>query len=237
MPHSLFISDLHLEPGRPDITEQFLAFLSGPARQAERLFILGDLFEVWLGDDAASGFELGIAEALNRLNQSGVPIDFIHGNRDFLLGEDFCRRAGMRKLSEPERIDLYDVPTVLLHGDILCTADQSYQRFRQRVQNPSWQQKMLSRPIWFRRCTAGLLRHISRQRTRSKPEKIMDVTEAAVIEAFEKNQVRRMIHGHTHRPDIHRHGPAERIVLGDWHKQASVLRVDAEGFELTALAR
>ena len=194
---------------------------------------------MWLGDDAVGSFELDVAEALHELNQSGVPIEFIHGNRDFLLGQDFCQRAGMRKLTEPKRLDLYGVPTVVLHGDIMCTADESYQRFRQRVQNQSWQKKMLSRPVWFRRCIANLLRRVSRLRTRNKSEQIMDVTETAVIKTFEQNQAKRMIHGHTHRPAVHEHGTEkyERIVLGDWHKHGSVLKADAEGFELIELKR
>lgn len=203
------------------------------------MFILGDLFEIWLGDDAVTHFESRIADALSRLAQSGVELAFIRGNRDFMLGPEFCRCAGMRLLEEPQIIDLYGTPTVLLHGDVLCTEDVGYQRLRAHVQNPQWQQKMLRRPVWLRRQIANWLRRISRIRTRGKSEAIMDVSDAAVQALFRSSNTRRMIHGHTHRPDVHRYGshPLERIVLGDWHRQGSVLYVDRGGFELMTLGR
>ena len=197
------------------------------------------MFEVWLGDDAVTHFENRIADALNQLARSGVELAFIHGNRDFMLGQEYCRRAGMQLLQEPEVIDLYGSPAVLLHGDVLCTEDIGYQRLRRRVQNPLWQQKILRRPVWLRRLIAGLLRRISRIRTRGKAEAIMDVTETAVRALFRTSHTTQMIHGHTHRPDVHEYddGSLKRIVLGDWHRHGSVLRVDRNGFELMQLKR
>ena len=197
------------------------------------------MFEVWLGDDAVTDFENHIADALNRLARSGVELAFICGNRDFMLGPAFCRHAGMQLLQEPKIIDLYGTPTVLLHGDVLCTEDIGYQRLRARVQDPQWQQKMLKRPVWLRRQIANWLRRISRIRTRGKPEAIMDVTDAAVRALFRSSDTTRMIHGHTHRPDVHHYGSQlqERIVLGDWHRHGSALRVDENGFELMTLNR
>ncbi|MEM1081986.1 MAG: UDP-2,3-diacylglucosamine diphosphatase [Pseudomonadota bacterium] len=233
------MSDLHLERSRPDITEQWLAYLSGPARQADALYLLGDLFETWLGDDAIGSLERAIADALLSLNEHGVAVFFICGNRDFLLGDDYCQRAGMMRLTEPVLIDLYNVPTLLLHGDTLCTGDIEYQRYRTRVRDPEWQRQVLSRPRWVRRTMAYSLRTISRLRTRGKKHIIMDVNHTTVLNVFEQSQATRMIHGHTHRPGHHlyRDGRYERIVLGDWEKNGSVLSVSSDEAQLIVLNR
>lgn len=238
---TLLISDLHLEPGRPEITAQFLKFLEGPARRAESLYILGDLFEVWLGDDAAGRLGEQIADALRSVSRQGTSVAFLAGNRDFLVGDTYCRRAGMTRLSEPVVLDLHGVPTVLMHGDTLCTDDRAYQRFRRKVRDPDWQARVLSRPHWWRRLLGRAIRTVSRVRGRNRPEAIMDVNDEAVTEAFRRHGVNRIIHGHTHRPAVHHvtvdGRPCERIVLGDWFEQGSVLRLDARDFELLALER
>lgn len=241
MATTLFISDLHLGPSRPDIARQFRTFLHGPARQAEALYILGDLFEAWIGDDALGPFEEEIAGELKALADHGTRLAFLHGNRDFLLGPDFCRRAGMRLLDQPCSIDLYGAPTVLLHGDQLCTLDRQYQRYRKRVGDPDWQRRMLSRPPWFRKAVAGLLRMASRLRNRRSDSAQMDVVDAEAEALFRDSGAKRMIHGHTHRPFRHVHrvdgSTRERIVLGDWYTQGSVLTVTPESIELQSLAR
>lgn len=236
---TLFVSDLHLDPVRPRITELFLEFLGGDARGAEALYILGDLFEAWIGDDDPARHHRQVAAALARLAGRGVPVYFLVGNRDFLLGEGFARSAGMTLLSEPLRLDLYGVPTLLLHGDVLCTDDRDYQAFRTMVRDPAWQRDFLARPLAERRALALQARGESRARSADKPPEIMDVNPDAVNAAFRRHGVARIIHGHTHRPALHRLEldgvPCERIVLGDWYEQGSLLRVDERGPRLQNL--
>ncbi|MGA7966007.1 MAG: UDP-2,3-diacylglucosamine diphosphatase [Gammaproteobacteria bacterium] len=236
---TLFISDLHLDAVRPAITELFLDFLSGEVREAEALYILGDLFEVWLGDDDPDPHHARVAKAFAAVADSGTPVYFMVGNRDFLLGEDYAQRAGMRILTEPLRLDLYGTPTVILHGDALCTDDTAYQAFRAMVRNPAWQQDFLSRPLEIRRTLAGQVREKSRSRGQDMAPEITDVNAGAVEAAFREHRVPRMIHGHTHRPNIHKltvdETERERIVLGDWYTQGSVLRVDGNSIKLTTL--
>lgn len=237
---TLFISDLHLEEARPDITQALLRLLSLEAWQADALYILGDLFEAWIGDDDRSALTETVAGALHGIADAGVPIWFLHGNRDFLLGENYAQRCGMQLLPETIVVDLYDTPTLLLHGDTLCTADTAYLQFRAQVRQPEWQSAFLSQSIDARRAFAANARAQSRQHTQSTSMAIMDVSADAVAEAFRMHGVSRLIHGHTHRPAIH---PIEsidgrdcqRVVLGDWHQQGSVLRVDADGIELATL--
>jgi UDP-2,3-diacylglucosamine hydrolase len=240
-PHTLIISDLHLQVGRPDITEQFFEFLAGPARGCRRLLILGDLFESWVGDDAVGRFELEVAERLNALARSGVTIEFLAGNRDFLLGDDYCRRAGMQRLEEPVHIHLAGRPTLLMHGDTLCTDDHAYQRLRRRVRDPSWQQRMLKRPVALRRLLAKLLRLASRIRTKGAAPHIMDVNAEAVRRTMIEAQTDYLIHGHTHRPAVHAErleaGTGTRFVLGDWFDQGSVIEVDDHEIRLKTLRR
>ena len=236
---TLFISDLHLDASRPAITDLFLDFLAGEARRAEALYILGDLFEVWLGDDDPDPHHARVAEALSAVAGAGTPVYFMVGNRDFLLGEDYAGRAGMEILTEPRHVDLYGTPTVILHGDVLCTDDTDYQAFRAMVRNPVWQQEFLSRPLEIRRALAGQVREESRSRGQAMAPEITDVNAGAVEAALREHEVPRMIHGHTHRPNIHHlrvdDRACERIVLGDWYTQGSVLRVDEKGAKLTAL--
>ncbi|GGC74350.1 UDP-2,3-diacylglucosamine diphosphatase [Marinobacter halophilus] len=218
---TLFISDLHLEESRPDITGAFLAFLKEKAAGAERLFILGDFFEAWIGDDERTPLQEQVAGALKALSDSGTDIFLMHGNRDFLIGEDFCQRAGVTLLADPTMIDLYGTPALLLHGDSLCTADVDYQKFRNAMRNPQMQQMMLARPLKDRQQMARQLREVSMAQNQGKAEAIMDVTPAEVVRELEAHGVQLMIHGHTHRPAVHRFEangrPARRIVLGDWH--------------------
>ncbi|GBO82961.1 UDP-2,3-diacylglucosamine diphosphatase [Marinobacter salsuginis] len=219
---TLFISDLHLEESRPDITEAFLGFLDGTASGVDQLYILGDFFEAWIGDDERTPLQEQIAAALRKLRDSGTDIFLMHGNRDFLIGEDFCKRAGASLLDDPTVIDLHGTPTLLMHGDSLCTADVEYQKFRANMRNPQWQQMILQRPLKDRQQMARQLREISMAKNQGKEEFIMDVTPEEVIKDMEAHGVQHMIHGHTHRPAVHEliaNGlPAKRIVLGDWDK-------------------
>ena len=219
---TLFISDLHLEESRPDITEAFLGFLDGTASGVDQLYILGDFFEAWIGDDERTPLQEQIAAALRKLRDSGTDIFLMHGNRDFLIGEDFCKRAGATLLDDPTVIDLHGTPTLLMHGDSLCTADVEYQKFRANMRNPQWQQMILQRPLEDRQQMARQLREISMAKNQGKEEFIMDVTPEEVVKDMEAHGVQHMIHGHTHRPAVHEliaNGlPAKRIVLGDWDK-------------------
>jgi len=217
---TLLISDLHLDDSRPDITSAFLRFLDEQARGQERLYILGDFFEVWIGDDERSPLQEQVAGALKALTDSGTELFLMHGNRDFLIGEDFCRRTGATLLPDPTVVDLYGEPTLLMHGDSLCTADTEYQKFRANMRNPQWQQMILSRPLVERQTMARQLREISMTKNQNKAEAIMDVTPEEVVREMEAHGVRQLIHGHTHRPAVHdltvNGRPAQRIVLGDW---------------------
>ena len=233
---TLFISDLHLEPTRPGITALFLDFLEQRARHAEALYILGDLFEAWIGDDDDA--ELGgmVADALRTLTRQGVPTYFMHGNRDFLLGERFAAASGMQLLPESVVIDLAGERVLLLHGDTLCTDDVEYQAFRAQVRDPAWRARILALPLAPRRALASQMRETSRQAARQKAADIMDVNPTAVDQALRAHRVRRLIHGHTHRPAIHHWTldgqSATRAVLGDWYNQGSVLVGDVAGWRL-----
>ncbi|HEX7129864.1 MAG TPA: UDP-2,3-diacylglucosamine diphosphatase [Rhodanobacteraceae bacterium] len=233
---TLFISDLHLDETRPQIVGLFEHFLANEARHADALYILGDLFEAWIGDDDDAPLPARAASALKALEDSGVPVYFIAGNRDFLLGEDYARRAGMTMLGDGTVVDLYGTPTLLLHGDTLCTDDAAYLAFRTQVRDPAWQRQFLSQPLAARRAFAQQARDASREHTAQAAMEIMDVNQHAVEVALRGAQVTRMIHGHTHRPGIHDleldGTPAQRIVLGDWYEQGSVLRVGAGVLEL-----
>lgn len=237
---TLFISDLHLEDARPQMTDLLLKLLAGEARQAEALYILGDLFEYWIGDDAPSPTARGVSDGIRQLVDSGVPCYFMHGNRDFLLGEEYASDAGMELLPESAVVDLYGTPTLLLHGDILCTDDVEYQAFRRQVRDPGWQAQFLARSVAERQAIARQARDASRHHTSSASMDIMDVNQEAVKHAFAEHGVRNMIHGHTHRPAIHQHeledgSRASRIVLSDWYEKGSVLRVTPEGAEMLDL--
>ena len=237
---TLFIADLHLEPACPARTALLLAFLQRQARSADALYILGDLFEAWIGDDDDAEPGPTVAAALRTLTEGGVPVFFLHGNRDFLLGERFAAAAGVRLLPESSVIDLAGERVLLLHGDMLCTDDRDYQAFRAQVRNPVWQAQMLALPLAQRRALAGQLRESSRQATGQKAAEIMDVNQVEVERIMRWHGVQRLIHGHTHRPAIHDGlldgQPARRAVLGDWREdQGSVLRCDGSGWRLEPL--
>ena len=233
---TLFISDLHLSGERPQIVELFLRFLREDAVNADALYILGDLFEVWLGDDAVFPDIKPVMEALAALHRRGVPVYVMAGNRDFLMGAGFEAMSGCTLLPDPTVIDLYGTPTLLMHGDTLCTDDVEYQRFRAQVRDPRWQAAILAKSVEERIAYAKQMRAQSKAAMQGKSEEIMDVNAQAVGQALREHQVTRMIHGHTHRPAIHGlmldDHPATRIVLGDWYDQSSVLRCDEEGCRL-----
>lgn len=225
-----FISDLHLEESRPDITDAFLGFVKNKAMGIDALYILGDFFEAWIGDDEHTPLQETVAVALSEVKASGTAIYFMHGNRDFLIGEDYCNRAGVTLLPDPSIVDLYGTPYLLMHGDSLCTADVEYQKFRSNMRNPQWQQMMLQRPLEDRKKMARQLREISMAKNQGKEESIMDVTPDEVVREMEAHGVQHMIHGHTHRPAEHdltvNGAPARRIVLGDWHENVWWLEVE-----------
>ena len=241
---TLFISDLHLDAARPAITALFGQFLEGEARSADALYILGDLFEAWVGDDDPSPAGIFVADKLQALTALGVPVFFICGNRDFLLGQTYAARCGMTLLDDPTRIDLYGTPTLLLHGDLLCTDDTAYQQFRSQTRSPQWQAQFLSQPLPARLAFAEQARAASQARhgelqASGQSETITDVTPATVQEWFSRYGVTQIIHGHTHRPAVHTlpvgGKQCRRVVLGDWYTQGSVLRVDANAMHLQSL--
>ncbi|QCO68177.1 UDP-2,3-diacylglucosamine diphosphatase [Luteimonas yindakuii] len=239
---TLFVSDLHLDPARPDITRLFAAFLDDEARGADALYILGDLFESWVGDDDPTEAGGIVADRLQALPAAGVPVFFMHGNRDFLLGNDYAGRAGMQLLPDPSVVELYGRRVLLTHGDLLCTDDVEYQAIRVQTRNPAWQAQMLAQPLAARLAFAAQARAASQARqgemkSAGTMETITDVAPATVDAFFAEHGVDTMIHGHTHRPAIHElAGGRRRIVLGDWYEQGSVLRADPDGrFGLSAL--
>lgn len=237
---TLFIADLHLDPARPRITELFERYLaSDEVRQADALYILGDLVEAWIGDDDDAELPARIARAIRGVRDAGVPVYFMVGNRDFLLGQDFARRAGFELLDDGTVHTLHGQPTLLMHGDVLCTDDVAYQAVRQQVRTPQWQAQILAMPLEARRAFAAKAREDSRAHTGSTMETIMDVNADAVADAMRQAGVTRLIHGHTHRPAVHRFQldgqTAERIVLGDWYEHGSVLKVDEHGVTLHGL--
>jgi UDP-2,3-diacylglucosamine hydrolase len=230
----LFLSDLHLSPDRPQAAAAFRAFCEGPARGAAAVYILGDLFDWWIGDDQlADRFVADVAAAIRGVTQAGVPVHFAHGNRDFLLGDRFAAATGASLLPERQVLDLDGTPTLISHGDELCTGDVEYQRYRARIRDPATKRRLMRLPLFVRRLIARSLRRKSRNATAMKPESIMDVDDGAVLAAFRDYDVRRLIHGHTHRPATHVvdvDGRAcERVVLADWHEGGYYVEVDGEG--------
>ena len=230
----LFIADLHLSPERPDILAAFRRFMETEAGNAETLYILGDLFESWIGDDDRSAFNQQVAELLSTNAKRGVRQYFIHGNRDFLLGQRFAAMAGLTLLPELARIDLYGRPALVMHGDTLCTLDHDYQAFRQKSRSRFWQWRIKLLPLWLRRRMARHYRQRSQMANANKAQQIMDVTPSEVDLQMAKWQVDLLIHGHTHRPNRHRHQHGERIVLGDWYEQGSVLTVTPKAITLSS---
>lgn len=230
---TLFISDLHLDESRPAISRAFLSFLENDASKAEALYILGDFFEAWIGDDFQTELSTTIIKALRHLVDSGTACFFMHGNRDFLIGEDFAYQSGCTLLPDPTVHSIYGNATLLMHGDSLCTRDEAYMTFRQQARNPQWQAQILSMTIEERLALAKQLRAQSAESNSNKAEDIMDVTPEEVIKIMAEQQVTRLIHGHTHRPAIHQiivnDKTAERVVLGDWENSAMIYKIDNNG--------
>ena len=240
MKPTLFISDLHLSHTRPGITRLFLDFLQSAAGEAQALYALGDLFEYWPGDDdLADPLHAEVASALRRLHAEGVAVYFMHGNRDFLVGEAFARAARAALLPDPTLIDLYGTPTLLMHGDSLCIDDSAYMAFRGKVRSPSWQRDFLSKPLAERKAIIEGLRRESEEEKVQKSAEIMDVNPQALAAVLREYRYPRLIHGHTHRPARHLHSvdgkTCERWVLTDWYENGGYLRCDETGCEAVAL--
>lgn len=235
--HTLFISDLHLEEKTPSITARFFHFMESQAPKADAIYILGDFFEAWIGDDNQSVFNRQIIEALRTLTEKGPPIYFMRGNRDFLVGKKFAAAANTILLEDPTVISFYDKSVLLMHGDSLCTLDYKHQIYRRNVAKPWVQKLMLSLPLSLRRKLAKGLRKKSRDHNRCLSLEIQDVTPNEVERVMQRHNVELLIHGHTHRPAIHDltvdQKPVQRIVLGAWHENGSILRYFDDGqFEL-----
>ncbi|HHA1920572.1 TPA: UDP-2,3-diacylglucosamine diphosphatase [Enterobacter ludwigii] len=235
---TLFIADLHLQTEEPAITAGFLRFLRGEAKSADALYILGDLFEAWIGDDDPNPLHREMAAAINALVDSGVPCFFIHGNRDFLLGKRYARESGMTLLPEEQVLDLYGRKVLIMHGDTLCTDDTGYQAFRAKVHTPWIQKLFLALPLFIRKRIAARMRADSKAANSGKSMAIMDVNPQALVRVMEKHRVQWLIHGHTHRPDVHtltaNGEAAHRVVLGAWHSEGSMVSVTPDGVELIA---
>lgn len=231
---SLFVSDLHLTEERPEANERFISFVEGKARDAEALYILGDFFEYWVGDDdLGDPFNAVIAGLLANLTRSGVRLYFLHGNRDFLIGERFCAATGARPLPDPSVHEVEGVKTLLVHGDTLCTDDLEYQAWRRRARDPAFQAEFLAKPLAERRQAVLEMREKSRLVVQGKTPQIMDVNEDAVREAMRSHGVRRLMHGHTHRPGRHAlevdGERCERWVLPDWYGRGGYIEVNRRG--------
>jgi len=237
----LFISDLHLEAERPEIGEQFQSFLEGEATRAEALYILGDLFEYWVGDDDPNPHYAVMKRAIRQLVDRGVPVWFMHGNRDFMIGEQFAEETGVTILDDPEPIELHGRKVLLSHGDALCTDDKHYQQMRLMTRNPEWQAMMRAKPLEERIAIAETARQQSQEYNAALDDDIMDVNQDAVVGTFRERGVDILLHGHTHRPAVHEvdleDRTGKRIVLGDWYEQGSVVRWDENGPRLEAMPR
>jgi len=235
----LFISDLHLTAGDPEAIRRFIELMDGEARDCSQVYVLGDLFEAWIGDDDDDPFIVPIIDAIARLTGAGVPCSIMHGNRDFLLGPRFCGATGCRLLGDYERIVLFGQPVLLTHGDLLCTDDTRYLTLRAELRSTAWQRDFLAKPLAARRRIASELRQMSATEIAAKSDDIMDVNQAAVEQTMRDFGVSLLLHGHTHRPAVHRFvldgRPATRIVLGAWHEPPSIVRWDATGFKLETL--
>ena len=238
--HSIFVSDLHLTPDRPRASDTFFEFCTGPAARAEALYVLGDLFEYWVGDDdLADPFNAAVAGALRALSDKGVALNFMHGNRDVLVGGEFARHCGAKLIADPVLLDLYGTRTLAMHGDTLCTDDVEYQKFRAYAHDPGNQRRFLAQPLAERRKQIVGYRAESEKSKQEKSAEIMDVAPAAVEKALRESGYPRLIHGHTHRPARHVHvvdgKSCERWVLTDWYGRAGYLRCDASGCQAEAL--
>ena len=229
----LFISDLHLDAARPASIEAFVRFTRNEARRAETLYILGDLFEAWIGDDDDDPGLKPITEALAALTRSGTDCLFMHGNRDFLVGDAFCEQTGISLLDEFERVDLFGAPVLLTHGDLLCSDDVRYLELRRQLRDPVWQRDFLAKTLDERRAIASSLRQLSQTEMAAKAEAIMDVNQDTVRETMRRFGVSMLLHGHTHRPAMHRFEidgkDARRIVLDDWYGPGGYVSWDENG--------
>jgi UDP-2,3-diacylglucosamine hydrolase len=238
---ALFISDLHLDADRPAGIRHFLRFARQETHDASCLYILGDLFEVWVGDDDTDPAHAPVIESLKDLKRRGIPCFFLHGNRDFLIGKRFAAATGCELLAEWTIVDMHGQRLLLTHGDLLCSDDEAYMALRAIVRDPEWQRDFLAKPIEERRRIAGELRARSRTETASKPAEIMDVNQGTVEARMRELGTRVLLHGHTHRPKVHEFSldgeAATRIVLGAWHEGGSVVRWDRDGFRLEMLER
>lgn len=238
---TLFISDLHLEADRPDIADQFLRFLETEALNADALYILGDLFERWVGDDDPNDHYMWIKQGLRKLTRKDIPVFFMHGNRDFMVGEDFAKETGVKILPDPHIVEIHGTGVLLSHGDAYCTDDVEYQAVRQMTRDPQWQAKMLAKTLDERLAFAEQARADSRAHGDNISETIVDVNQAAIEAAFRRAGVKLMLHGHTHRPMVHEleidGQPVRRIVLGDWYEHGSVVRWDDAGPVLSSMER
>jgi UDP-2,3-diacylglucosamine hydrolase len=236
---TLFISDLHLSGERENITTMFIDFLEQRASRADALYILGDLFEVWMGDDMILPDYMPCINKMKQLVDNGLPLYIMHGNRDFLMAEQFSTLSGAVLIDDPTVIDLYGIPTLLMHGDTLCTDDVDYLKFRTMVRDPLWQKDFLGKTADERLAMAAKLREASKEAMSYKTMDIMDVNQNAVEEAMSGQGISQLIHGHTHRPAIHdfivNEQKMKRIVLGDWYEQGSVLVCDKDGCDLESL--
>jgi UDP-2,3-diacylglucosamine hydrolase len=236
----LFVSDLHLIAERPEANEKFIAFIEQKARAARALYILGDLFEYWIGDDdLGEPFNAVIAGFFSRLTRAGIPLYLMHGNRDFLIGERFCAQTGARLLDDPALVDIDGVKTLLMHGDTLCTDDVDYQAWRRTARSAEFRRDFLSKSLAERRSTVTALREKSKAVIRAKPAEIMDVNLEAVRSAFRSHGVERLVHGHTHRPGRHElqvdGRRCERWVLPDWYGRGGYLEIAADRVRLVPL--
>ncbi len=231
---TLFVSDIHLSPARPDIVRLFRRFLQGPVHGADALYILGDLFEYWAGDDdLGERFNAEVVRDLASCADNGVSVCFMRGNRDFLVGERFAQESGVQLIDDPTRLELYGRPTLLSHGDELCTDDSAYQEFRRKVRSPEWIDAFLRRPLAERRREIESLRALSEAEKKIKPAEIMDVNRLAVEDLMRRHDYPALIHGHTHRPGRHEHvlegRRCERWVLADWYREGSCLVAEPRG--------
>ncbi len=236
---TLFLSDLHLSPERPGIVALFRRFMQGPAREAEGIYILGDLFEYWAGDDQLEEpFSASIVSDIAACAEK-VPVAFMRGNRDFLVGERFERASRMRIADDPELAELHGRRVLLSHGDDLCTDDQTYQQFRRMVRSPDWIEAFLKRPLEDRKLEIEKLRALSEAEKRTKPRSVMDVNRNAVETLLRRHGYPTLVHGHTHLPDRHEHvvdgHRCERFVLADWYHDADWLALDRDGFRTETL--
>ena len=236
---TLFISDLHLSGERENITELFINFLDKRASKADALYILGDLYEVWPGDDMIQTDYLSSITKMKQLSDNGLPLFIMQGNRDFLMAEKFSEVSGATLIEDPTIIDLYGTPTLLMHGDTLCTDDVDYQKFRTMVRNPKWKKEFFALPNEERLAMTTKYRKVSKEATSKKSMNIMDVNQQAVETAMQEHNIKQLIHGHTHRPAIHEfsvdNNKMKRIVLGDWFEQGSVLVCKESGCQLESI--